>query len=175
MGCKWNNIKEKKVLKDVNMSWIYVKFGCEIYVVVKQGEFDLELNQVLKVVFECVKMYSVLKNIIECVIEKVKGGVEENFDELCYEGFGLNGLMIIVDVLMNNVNCMVFEVCVVFGKNGGNMGVSGFVVYMFDVIVVIGVEGKMVDEVLELLMEVDVDVCDILEEDDSVIVYVEFD
>lgn len=129
----------------------------------------------LKVVLECVKIYNVLKVIIDCVIEKVKGGLEENYDNFCYEGFGLNGLMVIVDVFMNNVNRIVLDVCVVFGKNGGNMGVSGLVVYMFDLIVVIGVEGKDEEEMLELLMEVDVDVCDILEEEDFVIVYVDLD
>lgn len=61
--------------------------------------------------------------------------------------------MFIVDVLINNVNCIVLDVCVVFGKNGGNMGVFGLVVYMFDYIVIFGVEGKFVDEVLEILME----------------------
>lgn len=106
-----------------------------------------------------------LKYIIDCVIEKVKGIGDEIYLELCYEGFGLNGLMIIVDVLINNVNCMVFDVCVVYSKNGGNMGVSGLVVYMFDNIVIFGVEGKDVDELLEFLMEVDIDVCDILDED----------
>lgn len=121
------------------------------------------------------KIYNVLRIIIDCVVEKVKGGLEENYDEFCYEGFGLNGVMVIVDIFINNVNCIVVDVWVVFSKNSGNMGVNGFVVYMFDVIVVIGFEGKILDEVFEILMEVDVDVCDILEEEDFVIVYVELD
>jgi transcriptional/translational regulatory protein YebC/TACO1 len=62
-----------------------------------------------------------------------------------------------------------------FGKNGGNMGVSGSVAYMFDPTAVIGVEGKDEEETLELLMEADVDVRDILEEEDSVIVYADPD
>lgn len=55
MGCKWVNIVVKKMVKDGVMFKIYVKFGVEIYVVVKQGEFDLELNIFLKFVIECVK------------------------------------------------------------------------------------------------------------------------
>jgi len=62
-----------------------------------------------------------------------------------------------------------------FNKNGGNMGVNGSVSYMFDATAVLGVEGKTAEEVLELLMEADVDVRDIIEEDDSVIVYAEPD
>lgn len=175
MGRKWNNIKEKKASKDANTSRIYAKFGREIYVAAKQGEPVPESNQALKVVLERAKTYSVPKNIIERAIEKAKGGAEENYDELRYEGFGPNGSMIIVDALTNNVNRTAPEVRAAFGKNGGNMGVSGSVAYMFDATAVIGVEGKTADEALEILMEADVDVRDILEEDDSVIVYAEPD
>ncbi|MBS4222285.1 YebC/PmpR family DNA-binding transcriptional regulator [Lederbergia citrea] len=175
MGRKWNNIKEKKASKDANTSRIYAKFGREIYVAAKQGEPDPESNQALKVVLERAKTYSVPKAIIDRAIEKAKGGSEENYDELRYEGFGPNGSMVIVDALTNNVNRTASEVRAAFGKNGGNMGVSGSVAYMFDATAVIGIEGKTADEVLELLMEEDVEVRDILEEDEAVIVYAEPD
>lgn len=175
MGRKWNNIKEKKASKDANTSRIYAKFGREIYVAAKQGEPDPEANQALKVVLERAKTYSVPKAIIERALEKAKGGSEENYDELRYEGFGPNGSMIIVDALTNNVNRTASEVRSTFGKNGGNMGVSGSVAYMFDPTAVFGIEGKSADDVLELLMEADVDPRDILEEDEAVIVYAEPD
>ncbi|MBM6617441.1 YebC/PmpR family DNA-binding transcriptional regulator [Bacillus suaedaesalsae] len=175
MGRKWNNIKEKKAAKDKNTSRIYAKFGRVIYVAAKQGEPDPELNQNLKFVLERAKTYNVPRNIIDRAIEKAKGSTEENFDELRYEGFGPNGSMVIVDALTNNVNRTAAEVRAAFNKNGGNMGVSGSVAYMFDATAVIGVQGKTADEALELLMEADVDVRDILEEDDSVIVYAEPD
>jgi YebC/PmpR family DNA-binding regulatory protein len=175
MGRKWNNIKEKKASKDANTSRIYAKFGREIYVAAKQGEPDPESNQALKIVLERAKTYSVPKTIIDRAIEKAKGGSEENFDELRYEGFGPSGSMIIVDALTNNVNRTASDVRAAFGKNGGNMGVSGSVAYMFDATAVIGIEGKTEDEVLELLMEADVEVRDILEEDEQVIVYAEPD
>ncbi|TQR16399.1 YebC/PmpR family DNA-binding transcriptional regulator [Psychrobacillus soli] len=175
MGRKWNNIKEKKASKDANTSRIYAKFGREIYVAARQGEPDPTSNQALKVVLERAKTYSVPKHIIDKAIEKAKGGSEESYDELRYEGFGPSGSMVIVDALTNNVNRTASDVRAAFGKNGGNMGVSGSVAYMFDATAVIGVEGKTADEVLELLMEADVDARDILEEDDSVIVYAEPD
>jgi YebC/PmpR family DNA-binding regulatory protein len=171
MGRKWNNIKDKKASKDANTSRIYAKFGREIYVAAKQGEPDPELNQALRVVLERAKTYNVPRNIIDRAIEKAKGGSDETYDELRYEGFGPNGTMIIVDALTNNVNRTASEVRAAFGKNGGNMGVSGSVAYMFDATAVIGIEGKSADEVLEILMEADVDARDILEEEDSVIVY----
>lgn len=176
MGRKWNNIKEKKASKDANTSRIYAKFGREIYVAAKQGEPDPESNQALKVVLERAKTYSVPKAIIDRAIEKAKGGSEESYDELRYEGFGPNGSMVIVDTLTNNVNRTASDVRAAFGKNGGNMGVSGSVAYMFDPTAVIGIEGqKSADEVLEMMMEADIDVRDVIEEEDAVIVYAEPD
>ncbi|KDN59205.1 YebC/PmpR family DNA-binding transcriptional regulator [Exiguobacterium sp. AB2] len=171
MGRKWNNIKEKKASKDANTSRIYAKFGREIYIVARQGEPDPELNQALKFVVERAKTYNVPRAIIDRAIDKAKGGDEENFDELRYEGFGPNGSMMIVDTLTNNVNRTASEVRAAFGKNGGNMGVSGSVAYMFDATAVIGVSGMSADDVLELMMEHDLDVRDVLEEEDTVIVY----
>jgi len=175
MGRKWNNIKEKKASKDANTSRIYAKFGREIYVAARQGEPDPTSNQALKVVLERAKTYSVPKHIIDKAIEKAKGGSEESFDELRYEGFGPSGSMVIVDALTNNVNRTASDVRAAFGKNGGNMGVSGSVAYMFDATAVIGLEGKTADDVLEILMEADVDARDILEEEDAVIIYADPD
>ncbi|TYS14521.1 YebC/PmpR family DNA-binding transcriptional regulator [Rossellomorea vietnamensis] len=175
MGRKWNNIKEKKASKDANTSRIYSKFAKEIYVVAKQGEPDPEANQPLKFVLERAKTYNVPRNIIDRALEKAKGGTEENFDQLRYEGFGPNGSMIIVDALTNNVNRTASEVRAAFGKNGGNMGVSGSVAYMFDATAVVGMEGKSAEEALEILMDADVDARDIIEEDEAVIIYAEPD
>ncbi|MBY9080174.1 YebC/PmpR family DNA-binding transcriptional regulator [Paenibacillus sp. HN-1] len=171
MGRKWNNIKEKKASKDANTSRIYARFGREIYVVAKQGEPDPESNRALKVVLERAKTYNVPKAIIDRALEKAKGNSDEIYDELRYEGFGPNGSMIIVDALTNNVNRTASEVRAAFSKNGGSLGVSGSVSYMFDSTAVIGLVGKSADEVLEILMEGDVDARDILEEDEAVIVY----
>ncbi|MBL4953086.1 YebC/PmpR family DNA-binding transcriptional regulator [Neobacillus sp. OS1-32] len=175
MGRKWNNIKDKKAAKDANTSRIYAKFGREIYVAARRGVPDPDANQGLKFVLERAKTYNVPRHIIDRAIDKAKGGSDESYDELRYEGFGPNGSMIIVDALTNNVNRTASEVRAAFGKNGGNMGVSGSVSYMFDETAVIGVEGKNEEEVLELLMEADVDVRDIIAEDDQVIVYAEPD
>ncbi|MFK7696319.1 YebC/PmpR family DNA-binding transcriptional regulator [Paenibacillus sp. HJGM_3] len=171
MGRKWNNIKEKKASKDANTSRIYAKFGVEIYVAAKKDSPDPEANASLRFVLERAKTYNVPKAIIDRAIEKAKGNSDENYEELRYEGFGPNGAMIIVDALTNNVNRTAATVRSAFNKNGGSMGVSGSVAYMFDETAVFGIEGKTSDEVLELLMEADVDVRDIVEEDEAVIVY----
>ena len=175
MGRKWNNIKEKKAQKDKNTSRIYAKFGKEIYVAAKSGEPDPNSNQALRLVLERAKTYSVPNHIIDKAIDKAKGAGEENFDHLRYEGVGPSGSMIIVDALTNNVNRTASDVRAAFGKNGGNMGVSGSVAYMFDDTATFAIEGKSADDVLEALMEQDVDVRDVIDEDGLNVVYAEPD
>ena len=173
MGRKWNNIKEKKAGKDAANSRIYAKFGREIYVAAKSGEPNPESNRALKTVLERAKTYSVPKHIVDKAIDKAKGGGEESFDELRYEGFGIGGTMVIVDALTNNVNRTASDVRAAFGKNSGNMGVSGSVAYMFDSTAVFGIEDKTEDEILEILMEADLDARDIMDEEGTIIVYTE--
>lgn len=175
MGRKWNNIKEKKAQKDKNTSRIYAKFGREIYMAAKSGEPDPEANQNLKFVLEKAKTYSVPKHIVDRAIEKAKGGSEENYDELRYEGFGPSGSMLIVDALTNNVNRTVSDVRAAFGKNGGNIGVSGSVAYMFNNTAVFAFKDKSADEIFELLLEEDLDVRDVIEEEELIVVYAEPD
>ena len=175
MGRKWNNIKEKKAQKDKNTSRIYAKFGKEIYVAAKSGEPDPNSNQALRLVLERAKTYSVPNHIIDKAIDKAKGAGEENFDHLRYEGFGPSGSMIIVDALTNNVNRTASDVRAAFGKNGGNMGESGSVAYMFDDTATFAIEGKSADDVLEALMEQDVDVRDVIDEEGLTVVYAEPD
>ncbi|OCT15509.1 hypothetical protein A8709_15655 [Paenibacillus pectinilyticus] len=173
MGRKWNNIKEKKASNDASTSRVYAKFGLEIYVAARKGEPDPESNRALKVVLERAKTYNVPKAIIDRAINKAKGSSDEIYEELRYEGFGPNGSMVIVDTLTNNVNRTASSVRAAFSKNGGNMGVTGSVAYMFDATAAIGIENKSVDEIMEILMEADVDVRDLLEEEDMVMVYAE--
>jgi len=175
MGRKWNNIKYKKAARDANVSRIYAKFGVEIYVAAKKGEPDPESNRALKMVLERAKTYNVPKAIIDRALEKAKGSADEDFEELRYEGFGPGGSMLIVDALTNNVNRTAADVRAAFNKNGGSMGVSGSVSYLFEPTAVIGIEGKSADEMLELLLDADVDVRDVVEEDGQVIVYADPD
>lgn len=175
MGRKWANIKEKKASKDKNTSRIYAKFGIEIYVAAKSGEPDPHANQKLRFVIERAKTYNVPKHVIDRAIEKAKGTGDETYSELRYEGFGPNGSMIIVDALTNNVNRTASDVRAAYNKNGGNMGVSGSVAYMFDNTAIFGITGKEEEEVLELLMEADIDARDIFTEEEQVIIYAEPD
>lgn len=171
LGRKWANIVAKKTAKDANNSKVYAKFGIEIYAAAKSGDPDPHSNQKLRFVIDRAKTYNVPKHIIDRAIEKAKGSGDENYSELRYEGFGPNGSMVIVDTLTNNVNRTAADVRAAFGKNGGNMGVSGAVAYMFDNTSIFGFKGDDVDEIFEYLLEKDIEVKDVFEEEDQIIVY----
>ena len=132
MGRKWANIVAKKTAKDGANSKVYAKFGVEIYVAAKKGEPDPELNTALRFVIDRAKQAQVPKHVIDKAIDKAKGNTDETFTEGRYEGFGPNGSMLIVDTLTSNVNRTAANVRAAFGKNGGNMGASGSVSYLFD-------------------------------------------
>lgn len=171
MGRKWMNIKEKKAQLDQQNSRVYAKFGIEIYAAAKSGEPDPASNQKLKFVIDRAKTYNVPSHVINKAIEKAKGSGDETFQELRYEGFGPNGSMIIVDALTNNVNRTAGNVRAAFNKNGGNMGVSGSVSYMFDHVAVFVLEGQDEEAVTEALLEADIDIKDVFSEEGNVVVY----
>jgi len=171
MGRKWNNIKYGKAAKDAERSKIYAKFGREIYVAAKAGDPDPEINVGLRNVIEKAKTYKVPKEIIDRAVDKAKGNNDESYDAIRYEGYGVNGSAVIVDALTDNVNRTVAEVRTAFNKNGGKMGVSGSVSFLFEPTAMIGFKGKTEDEVLEILVEADCDFNDIEVEEDTVIIY----
>ena len=171
MGRKWNNIKEKKAMKDKNTSRIYAKFGREIYVAAKKGEPDPESNMALKAVLDKAKTFSIPKHIIDKAIEKAKGSDNESFSELTYEGFGPGGSMLIVDALTNNVNRTASDVRAAFGKNYGTMANSGAVSYMFEARSMFALQSQRAEETLLYLMEQDIDIIDVIGEEEFVIVY----
>ncbi|HEQ3315622.1 TPA: YebC/PmpR family DNA-binding transcriptional regulator [Streptococcus pyogenes] len=171
MGRKWANIVAKKTAKDGATSKVYAKFGVEIYVAAKQGEPDPELNTALKFVIDRAKQVQVPKHVIDKAIDKAKGNTDETFVEGRYEGFGPNGSMIIVDTLTSNVNRTAANVRTAYGKNGGNMGASGSVSYLFDKKGVIVFAGDDADSVFEQLLEADVDVDDVEAEEGTITVY----
>ncbi|HEP4128052.1 TPA: YebC/PmpR family DNA-binding transcriptional regulator [Streptococcus pyogenes] len=172
MGRKWANIVAKKTAKDGATSKVYAKFGVEIYVAAKQGEPDPELNTALKFVIDRAKQAQVPKHVIDKAIDKAKGNTDETFVEGRYEGFGPNGSMIIVDTLTSNVNRTAANVRTAYGKNGGNMGASGSVSYLFDKKGVIVFAGDDADSVFEQLLEADVDVDDVEAEEGTITVYI---
>jgi len=168
MGRKWNNIKYGKASKDAAKGKVYGRFGKEIYMAAKNGEPDVEMNRNLAGIVDRAKVAGVPRDIIDRAISKAKSGVDENYEPIRYEGYGPSGSAIIVDALTDNVNRTVAEVRNVFKKNGGNLGVSGAVAFMFEPIALFVFVKADEESVLEGLMEAEVDVRDVEENDGEI-------
>ena len=161
MGRKWNNIKYGKAAKDAAKGKIYARFGKEIYMAAKNGEPDVALNSNLASVVDRAKVAAVPRDIIDRAIAKAKSGATENYEPIRYEGYGPSGSAIIVDTLTDNVNRTVAEVRTAFKKNGGNVGVSGAVAFMFEPTSLFVFRSDDEDAILEALMDADADVRDV--------------
>ena len=130
---KWNNIKNRKGAQDAKRGKVFQKMSKEILVAAKSGGPDPEMNPGLRLAIEKAKSVNVPNDIIKRAIDKSTGsGSEENYDEVIYEGYGPGGIAVLVFCLTENRNRTASNVRLAFSKNGGNLGESGSVGYMFD-------------------------------------------
>ena len=153
---KWNNIKRKKEKTDAAKAKIFTKVGREIAVIVKMGGANPNENSKLKDAIAKAKAANVPNDNIERIIKKAAGdGEANNYEELIYEGYGPNGIAVVVETLTDNRNRTAGEMRHYFDKCGGNLGQSGSVMFMFDRkgIIDIEAEGKDEDTVMEAALE----------------------
>lgn len=129
---KWANIQHRKGRQDAVRSKMFSKFSKEITVAAKMGDPDPEKNPRLRLAVKEAKSQSMPKDNIDRAIKKAIGGDAENYDEIRYEGYGPNGVAIIVEAMTDNKNRTASNVRSTFSKNGGNLGETGSVGFMFD-------------------------------------------
>ncbi|WBU57268.1 YebC/PmpR family DNA-binding transcriptional regulator [Paracoccus sediminicola] len=129
---KWANIQHRKGRQDAIRSKLFSKLAKEITVAAKMGDPDPEKNPRLRLAVKEAKSNSVPKDVIDRAIKKSQGGDAENYDEIRYEGYGPNGVAIIVEAMTDNRNRTASNVRSTFSKNGGDLGQSGSVSFMFD-------------------------------------------
>ncbi len=145
---KWNNIKRKKEKTDGAKAKILTKIGRELAVAVKEGGGpDPAANSKLKACIAKAKANNVPNDNIERIIKKAAGeGGSDKFENIVYEGYGPNGIAVIVDALTDNRNRTAGDVRHFFDKFGGNLGQTGCVSFMFEEKGVIVIDGEDVDE-----------------------------
>ena len=130
---KWATIHRKKGELDAARGKVFQKLTKEINVAAKQGTPDPASNASLRMVIEKARSANMPKDNIEKAIQKAKGAAEgENYESIRYEGYGPNGVAIIVDCLTDNRNRTAGDVRSKFTKRGGNLGTAGSVSYMFE-------------------------------------------
>ena len=153
---KWNNIKRKKEKTDAAKAKIFTKMGREIAVIVKNGGPNPQENSKLKDAIAKAKAANVPNENIERIIKKAAGETGgNNYEELIYEGYGPNGVAVVVETLTDNRNRTAGEMRHYFDKCGGNLGLSGSVMFMFDRkgMIEIEAEGLNEDDVMEAALE----------------------
>lgn len=144
---KWSTIKRKKGANDQARAKIFTKIGREISVCVKEGGADPTANNKLRDLIIKAKQNNVPNDNIDRVIKKAAGGGDRNeYEEVVYEGYGPNGVAVIVECLTDNRNRTAGDVRHYFDKFGGNLGQVGCVSFMFSKKGVILIENDGLDE-----------------------------
>ncbi len=146
---KWSTIKRKKGEKDGARAKIFTKISREIIVAVKEGGADPSSNSKLAQLIQKAKSNNIPNDNIDRLLKKASGDAEKsNYEDCVYEGYGPNGVALIVECLTDNRNRTAGEIRHYFDKFGGNLGTSGCVSFMFSTkgIVVLDNEDGDIDE-----------------------------
>ncbi|HEX7636359.1 MAG TPA: YebC/PmpR family DNA-binding transcriptional regulator [Noviherbaspirillum sp.] len=130
---KWANIKHKKAATDAKRGKIWTRLIKEITVAARLGGGDIASNPRLRLAVDKAADANMPKDNVTRAIQRGTGGLEgANYEEVRYEGYGINGAAIIVDCMTDNRVRTVAEVRHAFSKFGGNMGTEGSVAFLFN-------------------------------------------
>jgi len=129
---KWANIKHKKAAADAKRGKVFTRLIKEITVAARLGGGDASANPRLRLAMDKAMDQNMPKDTIERAIKRGAGGLEGvNYEEIRYEGYGINGAAVIVDCMTDNRTRTVADVRHAFSKYGGNLGTDGSVAFLF--------------------------------------------
>lgn len=163
---KFKNIMHRKGAQDKKRAKLFSKLAKEVTVAAKMGMPDPEHNPRLRAAIQAARAQSMPKDNIERAIKKSTESGGEDYEEIRYEGFGPAGVGVIVEALTDNRNRTASEVRTIFSKNGGNLGETGSVSFMFDRVgsIEFGADAADADAMLEAAIEAGADDCESDEE-----------
>lgn len=153
---KWHSIKHKKGALDAKRGKLFTKLIKEITVAARTGGGDAAANARLRKAVLDAKGSNMPNDTIERAIKRGTGELEGvSYDEITYEGYGPGGVAVLVETMTDNRNRTVAEIRHLFSKNGGNLGESGSVGWLFDRkgYIVVDKEAKGEDELFEIISE----------------------
>lgn len=129
----WKNIRHKKAARDAKRGKVWTKCARAIIVAAKSGGGDPGMNHVLRAAIDEARAANMPRETIENAIKKGTGELSsENFESIIYEGYGPNGVAMMLEILTDNRNRTSPEVKKIFEKFGGNLGTTGCVAYVFN-------------------------------------------
>lgn len=163
---KWANIKHRKAAQDAKRGNLFQKLVKAIIIAAKDGGGDPGMNMRLKTAIEKAKAASVPAQNIERAIKRGTGEIEgASYEELVYEGYGVEGVALVVEALTDNRNRTTPEIRALLERNGGSLGTAGSVLWMFERKGQITIEGSVnEDELMEAAIEAGADDIEVAEE-----------
>ena len=154
---KWHSIKHKKGAADAKRGAMFSRLSRAIIVAAREGGGNPDANFALANAIEKAKSYSMPKDNIERAIKRGTGeGSGDVIEQIVYEGYGANGVAIMVDIMTDNRNRVAADIRRIFSRTGGSLGTSGSVAWMFDKkgnIIVNKESGADEDALLETALE----------------------
>lgn len=165
---KWHSIKHKKGALDAKRGKLFTKFIKEITVAARSGGGDPEGNARLRKAIADAKAGNMPNDTIDRAIRRGTGEEEGvNYEEITYEGYGPGGVALMIQSMTDNRNRTVAEIRHIFSKNGGNLGESGSVGWMFEKkgYIVVEKAAKSEEELFELAIEAGAD--DLRDDEDN--------
>jgi len=157
----WAGIKHKKGKADKQRANLFSKLSREITVAAKLGDKDPDMNARLRSAIQAARSANVPKDNIERAIDKSSINVNENFENLRYEGFGPDKIAVIVETLTDNKNRTASNIRTIFQKHGGNLGTQGSASHNFNQLGVIKIDKKEIsdEKIFELAIESGAEEC----------------
>ncbi|HAV21599.1 MAG TPA: YebC/PmpR family DNA-binding transcriptional regulator [Firmicutes bacterium] len=129
---KWANIKRKKAKVDAERGKLFTKISRELFVAARQGGGDPEENIRLRLVMDKARAANMPSDNIQRIIKRATGEAgADSLEEVTYEGYGPGGVAVMISAMTDNRNRSASEIRHVFSKNGGNLGETGCVAWMF--------------------------------------------
>jgi YebC/PmpR family DNA-binding regulatory protein len=153
---KWHTIKHKKGALDAKRGKLFTKLIKEITVAARTGGGDIDSNARLRKAISDAKGANMPNDTIDRAVKRGTGELEgTSYEEVTYEGYGPGGVAVMIESMTDNRNRTVAEIRHIFSKNGGNLGESGSVGWLFEKkgYIVVGKDAKPEDELFEIVTE----------------------
>jgi YebC/PmpR family DNA-binding regulatory protein len=158
-----------------NMARVFTKLGKQITIAVREGGPDPDTNPRLRMVIQTTKKENMPKENVERAIKKAISRDESEYKEVVYEGYGPNGIAVVVETATDNPTRTVANILSYFNRNGGSLGITGSLQFLFDhkcVFKIAFKEGVSLED-LELEL-IDFGVDELVEEEDGIVLYGDF-
>jgi YebC/PmpR family DNA-binding regulatory protein len=175
MGRAFEYRKATKMKRWGNMARVFTKLGKQITIAVREGGSEPDTNPRLRVLIQQSKKENMPKDNVERAIKKAMAKDEADYKEIVYEGYGPNGIAIVIETATDNPTRTVANVRSYLTRHGGSLGTSGCLQFLFDHKCVFKIAPKDGVSLEDLELElIDFGVDELVEDDDSIVLYGEF-